>query len=159
MNKENQPGNPRSVTVFGGAIRITFCVERESTDGRYSLYEITCEPGSGPPLHVHSDIDEAFYVVSGAFQFQIGEERLPAPAGWFGQGPRHIPHAFTACGSTPAKLVMVVSPGGLEEFFVGLGELTADREADMAKVTALFAEHGMTVVGPPVPVPGHDETA
>lgn len=140
----------RMLPVFGGAIRIKHYDLREPTHGGYAAYEITCEPGAGPPLHVHNDVDEAFYVLQGTFEFQLGEQRMTQSAGWFGFGPRDVPHAFAARGDTPATLLMIVSPAGLEVFFARLSEMTAERPADMEAVTALFEAHGMKIVGPPL---------
>jgi oxalate decarboxylase/phosphoglucose isomerase-like protein (cupin superfamily) len=67
-------------------------------------------------------------------------------AGSFVLIPRGTVHTFWNAGSTPAKLLVIFSPAGFEQFFV---EVVGDEEID----TATFVERGMaaaqvkTVVG------------
>jgi quercetin dioxygenase-like cupin family protein len=140
---------PRSVTVLGG-IQIVYRAVSEDTDGVYSLFEITMQPGQGPPPHVHSREDESWYVLDGAFDFQIGDESSMATAGWFGLGPRDVPHGIKAAGTGPAKMLMVVTPAGFERFFDELAELTAKPPLDFDRVRALFEKYGMQIIEPKV---------
>ena len=138
---------PRSVTVLGG-IDITYRAVDEDTEGVYSLFEITIPPGQGPPTHVHLREDESFYVLDGAFDIHIGEQSFTATRGWFGFGPRHVPHGFKAVGTSPGKMLMIVSPAGFERFFDELAELTAAPPFDFDRVRALFERYGMQIVEP-----------
>ena len=139
--------SPRSVTVLGG-IEIVYRAVSEDTDGKYSLFEITVPPDQGPPPHVHTLEDESFYVLDGAFNMQIGEQSFTASRGWFGLGPRHIPHGFKAAGTSPAKMLMMVTPAGFEHFFDELAELTAIPPFDFDRVRALFERYGMQITEP-----------
>ena len=42
------------------------------TGGRCSLLEFVVPPGGGPPPHVHTREDEAFYVTAGELTFTVG---------------------------------------------------------------------------------------
>ena len=139
--------SPRSVTVFGG-IEIVYRAVSEDTDGVYSLFEITVQPGQGPPPHVHSREDESWYVLDGVFNFHIGEQSFTAPRGWFGLGPRDIPHGIKAAGTSPAKMLMIVTHAGFERFFDELAELTAIPPFDFDRVRALFEKYGMQITEP-----------
>jgi hypothetical protein len=44
---------------------VTILVRGEETDGRVDMLETTKPPGDEPPLHVHHDQVEAFYVLEG----------------------------------------------------------------------------------------------
>ena len=141
------PDRPRSVTVLGGN-EIVYRAVSEDTDGVYSLFEITVPPGQGPPPHVHSREDESWYVLDGVFDIQIGEQSFTATPGWFGLGPRHIPHGIKAGGTGPAKMLMVANPAGFERFFDELAELTGTPPYDFDRVPALFEKYGMQIIEP-----------
>jgi quercetin dioxygenase-like cupin family protein len=139
--------SPRRVTVLGG-IKIVYLATSEDTRGEYSLFEITTPPGQGPPPHVHTREDESWYVLDGAFDFQIGDQSFTATRGWFGLGPRNIPHGLKAAGTGPAKMLMIVTPAGFERFFDELAELTGIPPFDFDQVRALFEKYGMKIVEP-----------
>lgn len=137
----------RSVTVFG-SIEIVYRAVSEDTDGVYSLFEITVPPGQGPPPHVHSREDESWYVLDGVFDIQLGEQSFTATPGWFGLGPRDVPHGIKAAGASPAKMLMIVTPAGFERFFDELAELTESPPYDFDRVRALFEKYGMQIIDP-----------
>ena len=50
-------------------------MEKNDTNGTFSLLEATLAPGNEPPPHVHSREDELFYVLEGEFDiYVVGEE-------------------------------------------------------------------------------------
>jgi quercetin dioxygenase-like cupin family protein len=75
-----------SGTTFSGN-RMTF-LYREP-DAAYSIVEWAAAPGApSTPLHLHRETDEGFYVLEGAFDFQVGDRTLEVPAGTFVFVPR-----------------------------------------------------------------------
>jgi quercetin dioxygenase-like cupin family protein len=95
-------------------------VKAKDTLGAYSLSEAIVAPSTGPVPHRHSREDESFYVLEGQLEFKIGErgERtFVATAGAFVFAPRGIPHTFRNVGTTPARLLLIISPTGMEDFF------------------------------------------
>lgn len=122
---------------------------RHDTGGVYSLNEVTIT-GSGPPQHIHGAEEEAFYVVEGAVDVQVGDEIVHGTPGSFVLIPRGTVHTFWNAGPTPAKLLVIVSPPGMEEY---LAEVVGDTEIDAAtfveKVTAMAPKYQMRIVGPP----------
>ncbi len=40
---------------------------------------VTLEPGEAPPLHIHDDTEQVFYVISGAGELQIGGDQTGDP--------------------------------------------------------------------------------
>jgi quercetin dioxygenase-like cupin family protein len=89
----------------------------EQTDGRVAVVDITVPAGwPGPPLH-HHDFDEAFYVLDGALTFQLGADRHTAGAGAFAFAPRGSRHTLANLGDTPARYLLVITPGGFERRF------------------------------------------
>lgn len=99
------------------------------TGGSLGLFRQTIAPKSGPPLHIHKTNDEFFYVLSGEFRFQLGARVVSAPVGSFIFVPRGTAHTFENGGTAPGVLLVGVTPGGLENFFVerqGVDAATAD---------------------------------
>lgn len=77
----------------GGDIYSTLATG-EHTDGRYYLTHAIVPPGGGPPAHIHTREEEAFYVVRGELVFTAGDELVHAPAGTFVNVPRGTRHSF-----------------------------------------------------------------
>jgi quercetin dioxygenase-like cupin family protein len=72
---------------------------------------------AGPPLHVHTHEDEAFFVCSGVLTAQFGEQRIELSAGEVIWLPREIPHAFANLSDEPTAIMSIVVPGALSEMF------------------------------------------
>lgn len=103
----------------------------------------------GPPTHVHPGQDEWFFVREGAFDIRIGDEVFHLLPGDSLLAPMGVPHAFANTTETGRMLVTFFPAGAMEDFFHVAAAMTAPTPAAMAKV---FADHGMRVVGPPLPV-------
>ncbi|WP_199440240.1 quercetin 2,3-dioxygenase [Umezawaea beigongshangensis] len=115
------PAGHGPTTWFDGNV-YTVKVSAETTGGSLSVLESSILPGSGPPLHVHTGEDEAFYVLSGQLEFQVGDERFTGRAGDFVFVPRGTPHRFENAGTHVAHTIFVYTPGGFEQFFLEVGE-------------------------------------
>jgi mannose-6-phosphate isomerase-like protein (cupin superfamily) len=87
-----------------------------TTQGRYSLLEFTVAD-DGPPLHVHHDAEEAFYVLGGQIYTRVGAETVRATTGGFVLVPRGTPHTFANSGDRPGHMLAIFSPPGFEQFF------------------------------------------
>jgi quercetin dioxygenase-like cupin family protein len=127
-----------------------------STAGRVAVFEQRAPRGSGSPLHVHHNEDEWFYVIDGELTFWVGGEVITGGAGSFVYGPRDIPHTFMV-SSDEAHFLLVTEPAGFEEF-VRRAAQPAERleippaptePPDIAAMTALAAEYGIEILGPP----------
>jgi quercetin dioxygenase-like cupin family protein len=127
---------------------LTFKARGEQTGGALTAIENVIAPGDGPPLHVHAREDEAWWVIEGTLRFRLGEERSEAPAGTFVFVPRRVPHAFQNVGASPARILVLFTPAGMERFFDAFAAMPAGPES--------FAQAGreaeMDVVGPPLAV-------
>lgn len=127
----------------------------EDTGGQLSLMSYQAPPGfTGPPLHVHRDLDEAMFVVDGTLRVRLGDDEHEVGAGGFVWMPRDVPHAFANSGDDPAHFVGVVCPpGGMEDFFAAARDEFAksDGPPDPERLMELNARHGIEVLGPPLP--------
>jgi quercetin dioxygenase-like cupin family protein len=108
------PDGGRSIWLMG-TLLTTFKAVSEETGGEYSLYETTAPPQIGAPPHIHHRETEAFYVLEGEFEFLKGERTVRAGVGEFVRVPRGVVHGFTNVGDEPARLLGIVTPGGMHE--------------------------------------------
>ena len=69
-------------------------VSGKDTDGSLAVFEYNGHEKGGPPLHVHPHQDEIFYVLVGAYRFQVGDKKHEIKAGDTIFLPRNVPHTF-----------------------------------------------------------------
>lgn len=123
-------------------------ISSKDTDGQLSVFEYIGVEKIGPPLHVHMEQDEVFYVVEGEYLFQLGEERHQLVAGDTIFLPRNIPHTWLQT-SDAGKLLYFLQPAfKMEEFFQAMTEL--GRPPSQEEEQAISLQHGMINVGPPL---------
>ena len=148
------PGEGEALWFLG--ILATIKSSAETTDGAVAVIEHLAPRGAGSPLHVHSREDEWFYVIEGELTLWVGGETIVAPAGSFVFGPKGIPHTFMV-SSPEARFLLVTEPAGFEQFMRAVGEPAARVEIppaateppDVAALTAVAAEYGIEITGPP----------
>lgn len=127
------------------------------TDGRFSIVETTIRRGVEPPLHVHAREDEAFYVLEGEIDFQVGDEIRAASPGSFVFAPHGIPHTFSL-RTDVARTLILLAPAGLEQAFHEFSEPAQEHslqpepvpEPDLAHIETRDRDFGVTYVGPPL---------
>ncbi len=104
---------------------------------------------AGPPLHVHREQDDTFFVLEGVLAVQVGEEMFDLGPGDFASVPPGIPHTFDNVrkDQPPVKVCNLMTPGGLDEQFRDMAKLGAVAR-DSAKVMELREKHGVSMVGP-----------
>jgi mannose-6-phosphate isomerase-like protein (cupin superfamily) len=148
-----QAGQGESVWSLGG--RFTVKVSDRDSGGRFALVEALATRSTEPPLHIHHNEDEAWYVLDGRMTFFVGDDILEAGAGAFVFAPSGIPHTFTV-DVEPSTVLVFASPAGFERFAIELGEpassdsppavLTVPPPDVLAPVAERF---GIEIVGPP----------
>jgi mannose-6-phosphate isomerase-like protein (cupin superfamily) len=123
----------------------------DTTNGAFGLIEHPLvPPGFASPYHVHHGEDESFYVLQGQVAFVCDGKWLTAGPGDFVFGPKNIPHGFKVTGTTPAQMLLLVTPGGFERFTKDLGEPVGRSPSppDIAKLVAVAASYGVDILGP-----------
>jgi quercetin dioxygenase-like cupin family protein len=129
---------------------MTILLSGKDTGGAFAMFIDEIPPGGGPPLHIHHNEDETFYILEGELEMQVNEDRFTAPAGTSVFLPRGIPHTFGNTGTQIVKALTLLTPAGLESFFVKVEPLLTQNEPDMTAVIAVASKYGIEVVGPPM---------
>ena len=125
---------------------ITVKTSGADTGGAYSALEFTARSGSGSPLHIHHNEDEAFYILEGSLTFQIDNRTFRAEVGSYVLIPRGALHAFVNVEDAHCWSLVILSPAGLEEYLIELGQLAATYPGgppDSAPLQALARKYSL----------------
>lgn len=117
-------GEGNSFWVLGDLY--TFKVTGKQTNGAFTVVDQIIQPQGGPPPHVHHREDEAFYVLEGKFSFLCGEKSSVLETGSFAYIPKGTVHTFKNIDGKPGRLLVTITPAGLEEFFYSIGTAADD---------------------------------
>jgi quercetin dioxygenase-like cupin family protein len=136
---------------------VTVKVDRETSGGAFSLVEHLADPGFETPWHVHHAEDELFYVLTGEIECLYGEHGEHAVRVGPDETvflPRDAPHGFRVVSDDPCRMLIQVTPSGLEEFFTDVGvpaerhETPPPAEPDVAALTERAALYDLDILGP-----------
>lgn len=139
---------------FWGGGLLTMKASAEETGGAFLLFEDLMAQGKTTPLHLHTNEDEALYVLEGEILVHIDGTDHPVGPNGLAVAPRGVPHAFLVTSPT-ARVLTLLTPGSAEAFYRGASEpATADTDpsgpVDFARVReAAERSGGMQVIGPP----------
>ena len=136
--------------------RYRFLATKGDTDGQYALWEAFVPPGGGPPRHRHSREEEGFYIIEGKVTVYVDEDEYEAAAGSFVNLPKGSWHSFRNSSKQPAKMLILVSPGGMEEMFRRAGQVVTELDAtvppfgaaEKQKLVEVAAEYGIELQPP-----------
>ncbi len=117
------------------------------TGGGFTLLEAEEPPGFGPPMHIHGDCAEAFYVLDGEYIFFLDGRERPCPAGSFIYVPAGIAHGFRV-GATPSRKLNLYLPAAMLGYFEELSVAIRSGEADPRALEAIATRHSVEVIGP-----------
>jgi quercetin dioxygenase-like cupin family protein len=129
-----RPQKGRAVWVVGD--HYTVKASGEDTGGAFALIEVLVPSQSGPPPHIHRREDEAFYVLEGEFEVHIDDQSLTAgPGSWVTLAKATL-HHFKNVSTKPAKMLILATPAGLDQFFLEAGREATDSSPQSGTVTA-----------------------
>lgn len=120
----------------------------DNNDGFAVFEQTVTAKGAGVPLHYHTDQDEMFYILDGAFRFKVGEEVFDLKAGESIFLPRKVPHAWMLLSDKGTTHSLVQPAGLLESFFVKLRAI--EHVPTPEEIGRISAESGMVTIGPPL---------
>jgi mannose-6-phosphate isomerase-like protein (cupin superfamily) len=140
-----RPSEGRDIDL--GNFRMSLKASGDDTEGAFSLLEADEPPNFGPPMHIHDNAAEAFYVVSGEYIIFIEDDEIACPAGSFIYIPAGVRHGFRV-GAAPSRKLNIYTPAAMIGYFDELSAALARGEADPDALAELAARHGMEVTGP-----------
>src|SRR5204863_5313336 len=138
-------GDGRQIDL--GTVSMTLKAGGEETGGVFSLLEAEEPPGFGPPLHIHHDAAEAFYVLEGEYVMFLGDREVTCPAGSFIFIPAGMPHGFRV-GAAPSRKLNFYFPAVMIGYFDDLSDAIRRAEVDESLLADIARRHSMEVVGP-----------
>jgi mannose-6-phosphate isomerase-like protein (cupin superfamily) len=144
-----QGGNAGKVVSLRGT-EVVYKAQGIRPGGGPTFLEFHPAPGFSTGDHVHTRIEEIFYVVEGEVQIRVGDHTLRARSGDFVLVPPGVAHGFGNPGEDPAKMLLVISPAGVHEsYFEELADLLREPgPPDVAAVGALRKRYDTEQVSP-----------
>jgi mannose-6-phosphate isomerase-like protein (cupin superfamily) len=109
------------------------------------VIEMTFHEGGEPPLHLHRNEDEWFYVVDGTVAFFVADDSVEGGSGTFAYAPREVPHTFAVRSGTARVLIGSNSPNfsPMLKAIAALGD-----DATPERFGAALEEFGIVMLGP-----------
>jgi quercetin dioxygenase-like cupin family protein len=119
------------------------------TGGSFDFMVGEIEYLTGPPLHVHDEQDDTFFVLDGVLAVQVGDEVIDLGPGDFASVPPGVPHTFDNIrkDQPPVKVCNLMTPGGLDAQFRDMS-LMGEAADDADEMARIRRKHGVTLVGP-----------
>ena len=149
-------GSPRSFVVAPeegrfidlGEFGVTVKADEVDTGGAVSVLEAKEPPGFGPPIHIHHDCAEAFYVLEGEYVMYLEDSEFVCPAGSFIFVPQGARHGFRV-GNVPSRKLNFYFPASMMGYFDDLGAALQSDDVTDEELAGIASKHGMEIVGPP----------
>jgi quercetin dioxygenase-like cupin family protein len=129
-------------------VAFTYGIASDETDGRLAMLEVTVPPRTLIKPHLHTREDEFSLVLSGTIGARLGDETVEAiPAGSWLAKPRDLPHAMWNLGDEPARVLEVVLPAGIEEYFERVAPILKEHGPDWTRrYNELADAYGLTIL-------------
>ena len=135
-------GEGKLLSARGSAM--FFKATHASTNGAFSFMQRTLPPGGRkPPPHIHTDCEEAFYVLAGEIEFFLGADTVIGRPGSFVHVPGGVSHTFGNAATAPSRLLIIHAPA-MDSYFEELQEFWSRQIPPSADdESALMKRHGM----------------
>jgi len=136
------PGEGKTVMLFG--VRFDYKVVTADSGGGLAMMEVEIPAGTLVKPHNHSREDEFSLVLDGTVGVRVGDSVLEASAGSYLVKPRGTPHAMWNAQASPARVLEILSPAGLEGYFEQLAPILA-RHDPPERYYGLAKDYGITI--------------
>ncbi len=142
-----QPGEGPSGGLAPG-VGVVFKIDGEDTGGALSIVEHPFDVGALVPPHIHTFEDEYSIVLEGEIGFRSEDQEVVLAAGGYIIKPRNQVHAMWNAGSTPARMIEIISPPGFERFFREFVEMSALGRPSRDEIGQLGDRYGLPFAQP-----------
>src|SRR5262249_54049316 len=133
--------------MIGNTLRTKLAISDDN--GSITIMENTVAAHNGPPFHVHP-FEESFYILEGAFLFEINGVPLDAAPGDFVHVPSNVPHVFHNTPDRDARYLLVIRPTGIEKYIAECAAHAINNPNDIATLNDLGENYGIKILGPPI---------
>jgi len=140
-----RPGEGRTIDL--GGFNMSVKAMGDVTDGAFSLLEATEPAGFGPPLHIHHDAAEAFYVLDGEYIIFLRDQEFACPAGSFIFIPAGMAHGFRV-GKVASRKLNIYAPAAMVGYFDDLAAAVKEGRMDDDSLSDIARRYSMEVIGP-----------
>jgi mannose-6-phosphate isomerase-like protein (cupin superfamily) len=140
-----KPGEGRTIDLGGFGMSVK--ASGGETNGAFSLLEASEPAGFGPPLHIHRDAAEAFYVLEGEYIIFIEGREAICRAGSFIFIPAGIEHGFRVRGMASRKL-NIYTPAAMVGYFDEIADAGRAGQLDDDALSRIAQRYGMEIIGP-----------
>jgi quercetin dioxygenase-like cupin family protein len=134
------------VSLYDVAFR--YGIGSGETDGALSMLEVTVPPRTLIKPHMHNREDEYTLVLAGTVGARLGDAFVEEiPTGSWLVKPRSVPHAMWNVTDQPARILEVVTPGGIERYFEQIAPVLKEHGPEWTKrYHALADEFGLVIL-------------
>jgi mannose-6-phosphate isomerase-like protein (cupin superfamily) len=134
----------------------TLVVEHRCAPGMDTVVvEMTLPVGSAPPLHVHDNLDDTWYILEGQMAVRCGDDGLITGAGHWVSMPRGVPHTFRVIGDGEARILLVHDNASFRDLIRDVSVPAAARAVPSApafppmdELARIAASHDLRPIGP-----------
>jgi quercetin dioxygenase-like cupin family protein len=138
------PGEGKTVTLYG--VRFSYKVVTADSGGTLALLEVEIPAGTLVKPHTHTKEDEFSLIRSGTVGVRVGDRVLQATQGAYLVKPRGTPHAMWNADTTPATVLEILSPAGLEAYFEQLAPVLGhEGGSGPPEYYQLAQDYGLTI--------------
>lgn len=117
---------------------VSVLISSRETGGEYTVCDLQSHGSIDIPAHSHSFEDQSFQVLSGNFQFGVGESSVCGGPGTSVTVPRETMVRISS--AEPGRLLIVARPGGLDLF---LGDAHSAVASGPAGLPPILEKHGI----------------
>jgi quercetin dioxygenase-like cupin family protein len=142
-----QPGEGRRGGLVPG-VGVVFKIDGRDSGGALSIVEHPFAVGALVPPHIHTLEDEFSIVLEGEIGFRSEDQEVVLAAGGYIIKPRGEVHAMWNAGSTPARMIEVISPAGFEDFFRDFADITDNRAPSPEEIAEIAARYQLPFAQP-----------
>lgn len=121
----------KTFRVFGEPVEVL--VSGEMTGGLSATIAQVSPPGGGPPPHHHTREDEVFVVMEGEYELLQNGAWHRVEVGRPIHGGRGSVHTFRNVGQTDGKMLIFITPAGLEKYLEEISVLSMPQDAGRLK--------------------------
>jgi len=128
------------------------------------VLEMTLPVGAAPPLHIHDDLDDTWYILEGQMVVRCGDEELVVGAGHWVSMPRGVPHTFRVVGDCEARILLVHDNASFRDFIREVGVPAGARIVpiepvfpSMDELARVAGAHDLRPTGPPLSAEDTDQ--